>query len=170
MSIERILTEENAMLLRMLREEKIFTDTSIVFPNQGEETQLNLVSWNDRNQYILYINRKSKIKTRYTLQNKAYDSHILLRLDLDNKPHRNPNGEKISGNHLHIFDKTDESGSWAFELSDTNLSIVFPDFDLARILQNGTTPIEQFRLFCELCNTGEIPNITEKPVNDTFAF
>jgi len=29
--------------------------------------------------------------------------HVLLRLDLGNKPHTNPDGEKINGPHLHRY-------------------------------------------------------------------
>lgn len=94
MSIESVLNEDNALLLEMLREDKNFIDTSFNFPNQGKVHQLELVSWSNRNRYILYINRKSNIKTRYTLQTKHRESHILLRLDLDTKTHRNPDGQK----------------------------------------------------------------------------
>lgn len=170
MSIESVLNEDNALLLEMLREDKNFIDTSFTFPNQEKELQLELVSWSNRNRYILYINRKSKIKTRYTLQTKHRESYILLRLDLDNKTHRNPDGQKIGGNHLHIFDRDDMAGSWAFELDDAQLNEVFPGFDFSEITKNGTTPIEQFRLFCTLCNATNLPSINDQPVNDTLDF
>ena len=65
MSIESVLNEDNALLLEMLREDKNFIDTSFNFPNQGKVHQLELVSWSNRNRYILYINRKSNIKENH---------------------------------------------------------------------------------------------------------
>ena len=170
MSIEHILNENNKTLIDMLNEEKQFVTNAIQFPSKTKEAQLHLISWNSRNRYILYINRKSNITTRYTLQNKIHDSFILLRLDLDTKPHRNPNGEKISGNHLHLFDRGDTSGSWAFELTDPDLNILFPQFPFAEITKSETTQIEQFRLFCNLCNIQTIPNINIIPENETLDF
>lgn len=170
MSIEHILNENNRTLLDMLNEEKQFVTTAIQFPRQTKEAQLQLISWNSRNRYILYINRKSNITTRYTLQNRIHDSFILLRLDLDTKPHRNPDGNKISGNHLHLFDRGDTSGSWAFELTDPELNILFPQFPFSKITKSETTQIEQFRLFCTLCNIQTIPNINIIPENETLAF
>ncbi|MBF1354244.1 MAG: hypothetical protein HXM54_05955 [Megasphaera micronuciformis] len=160
MDIINMLTEEHEELLGMLRESKHFTSTVIDFPCKGC-VSLDLISWNNRNRYLLDINRKSEIKTRYTLQNRLRDSYILLRLDLDNKPHKNPDNTKISGNHLHIFDKNDGSGSWAFELNSPQLNRVFPQFNFSEITKNGTTPVEQFRLFCSLCNVDSMPNINE---------
>lgn len=71
---------------------------------------------------------------------------------------------------MHIFDRDDMAGSWAFELDDAQLNEVFPGFDFSEITKNGTTPIEQFRLFCTLCNATNLPSINEIPVNDTLEF
>jgi hypothetical protein len=41
--------------------------------------------------------------TKATYQNRARQAVILMRLDLDGPPHRNPDGEEVPCPHLHLY-------------------------------------------------------------------
>ncbi len=47
---------------------------------------------------------RAQIKlTKATYQNRARSAIILMRLDLDGPPHRNPDGQEVPCPHLHIY-------------------------------------------------------------------
>lgn len=155
--------EDNELYVNLL-EPKTFTIDSFKYPYRSQ-CSLPLIGNSTRSEYILDINKKSLIVSRTTLQNRMKESHTLLRLDLDTKPHRNPDGTVVCGTHIHIFDRTDVNGSWAFELSNPILSTIFPDFDFSKLKKDETDSIEQFRLFCQLCNASNIPTIASALFN-----
>lgn len=151
---------ENAEFKEFLKEEKIITDTTITFPSMRNSEVIKARGLQSNQQFLLDINRKSMRIQRITYQNRIPTSIILLRLDIDTKPHRNPNGEIIRGTHLHIFDKNDSCGSWAFELNDPRLQNFFPEFDFSRFNEAlKSNFITCFTLFCELNHITEIPVI-----------
>ncbi|SDZ16315.1 hypothetical protein SAMN05192546_11091 [Tindallia californiensis] len=92
-------TEVNA-LLDML---KIANERRIKFTEMGNYKQLDVVSKDGKEKFIVDINRKTSIKvTKCTFQGRYRRDIILLRLDIDGPLHTNPNGEEIKPNHLHI--------------------------------------------------------------------
>ncbi len=52
---------------------------------------------------MLDVTRAQIRLTKATYQNRARAAIILLRLDLDGPPHRNPDGEEIPCPHLHVY-------------------------------------------------------------------
>ena len=137
-------SEENIEFLNFLNEEKVITDDNISFPSSGDSQAINVEGKVSNQQFILDINRKSLLVSRITYQNRIPQSLILLRLDIDTKPHRNPNGEIINGTHLHIFDKNNNSGSWAFELTDSRLNTYFKYFNFEQFLKIESKDVKKF--------------------------
>lgn len=153
-------SEENIEFLNFLNEEKVITDDNISFPSSGDSQAINVEGKVSNQQFILDINRKSLLVSRITYQNRIPQSLILLRLDIDTKPHRNPNGEIINGTHLHIFDKNNNSGSWAFELTDSRLNTYFKYFNFEQFLKIESKDVKKiFPLFCQLNNITNYLNI-----------
>ena len=52
---------------------------------------------------MLDVTRAQIKLTKATYQNRARQAIILMRLDLDGSPHRNPDGVEIPSPHLHIY-------------------------------------------------------------------
>lgn len=145
---------------KFIKAEKSYIDKEFTFPAKDES--IILEAKDDNNiEYIVDINRKRAILTRCTYQNRYATSIILLRLDIDTKPHRNPNDNKvISGNHIHVY--TEKYGSaYALELDDPILKEINPEFDLNRFnleTKNENRLYEYFEAFSDFCNIKNIPN------------
>ena len=78
-------------------------DTPWNYPRAGEQLSVPLTSSDRRETFALDITR-SRIKlTKSTHQNRARHAIVLLRLDLDGPPHRNPDGTEIPCPHLHVY-------------------------------------------------------------------
>jgi hypothetical protein len=84
--------------------EKLFVDENDwTFPSEGERIALELTSPDKRENFTLDITRARIKLTKATYQNRARSAIILMRLDLDGPPHRNPDGHEIPCPHLHIY-------------------------------------------------------------------
>jgi hypothetical protein len=84
--------------------EKHFVDEKDwTFPAAGEGIALELSSVDKRENFMLDVTRAQIKLTKATYQNRGRRAIILLRLDLDGPPHRNPDGEEIPCPHLHIY-------------------------------------------------------------------
>lgn len=73
------------------------------YPTLGGKLNIQLSSSDKNEDFILDITRSHISLSKNTFQNRARVAIILLRLDLDSAPHRNPDGEVVSGNHLHVY-------------------------------------------------------------------
>ncbi len=62
-----------------------------------------LTSLDKRENFILDVTRAQIKLTKATYMNRARVAIILLRLDIDGPPHRNPDGEELPCPHLHIY-------------------------------------------------------------------
>ena len=89
---------------------------------------------------------RSQIKlTKATYQNRARAMIVLLRLDLDGPPHRNPDGVNIPCPHLHIY-REGYGDKWA---TPAPLSIYGDTLDL----------FSTFEVFMKRCNITAPPTI-----------
>lgn len=94
-------------------------ETSINLPLNGEKIQFKLQDKENHENFFLDVNRSGIIElSKFTLQNR-FTITPLLRLDIDSAPHMNPDGSKVSRNHMHIY-KEGFGDSWAYELGKTN--------------------------------------------------
>jgi hypothetical protein len=73
------------------------------FPGPGEALTIPLTSTDKRENFNLDITRGRIKLTKATYQNRARQAIVLMRLDLDGPPHRNPDAEEIPCPHLHIY-------------------------------------------------------------------
>lgn len=101
-------------LLNVLKEMNGRKD--IPFPGPSEYETIDLISWDKREKFVVDINRKGKIKlTKCTFQNRHQAGTILLRLEIDGRPHTNPDGEVIPCPHIHIA-KESYGMAWAYPI------------------------------------------------------
>ena len=89
---------------KLMAMEKCSVDeTNWTFPGPGERIAIPLTSLDKRESFMLDVTRAQIKLTKATYQNRARAAVILLRLDLEGPPHRNPDGEEIPCPHLHIY-------------------------------------------------------------------
>lgn len=96
------LTQAEADALIALEKHRL-DDREWTFPGPGEQVIIPITS-SDRREYFLLDVTRSRIKlTKATFQNRARQTVILMRLDLDGPPHRNPDDQEIPCPHLHVY-------------------------------------------------------------------
>ena len=144
-----ILSEPSLNIKSFLDEEKRFYEKSSSFPNQNEFTKIQGIGLISNQDYVMDINRKRCTLNKITYQNRVLINVNLLRLDIDNKPHTNPDGKKISGTHLHVY-REDCGDAWAYELTDPYLQNIKPGFNFPNLVQSDF--ICNFYEFSRLCN------------------
>lgn len=78
-------------------------DVEWLFSGPGGTLAIPLISSDKRENFILDVSRAQIKLTKATYQNRARQAIILMRLDLDGRPHRNPDGIEIPCPHLHVY-------------------------------------------------------------------
>ena len=84
-------------------EKQCVENKSWLFPEPGGTLAIALASPDKRENFTLDITRARIKLTKATYQNRARQANILMRLDLDGPPHRNPDDREIPCPHLHIY-------------------------------------------------------------------
>jgi hypothetical protein len=74
-------------------------DREWLFPAPGERLAIPLTSIDKREQFMLDVSRGQIKLTKATFQNRARQAIILMRLDLNGPPHRNPDGVEVPCPH-----------------------------------------------------------------------
>lgn len=115
------------------------------FPPPGNRLAIPLVSADKREQFHLDVSRAQIALTKATFQNRARQAIILVRLDLDGPPHRNPNGVEVPCPHLHVY-REGFADKWA---SPAPPGLSLNPSDLFSILE----------AFMAHCNIATPPNI-----------
>jgi hypothetical protein len=96
------ITQAEADIL--IEMEKRFVDEKDwTFPAAGQRLALPLTSLDKRENFMLDVTRARIKLTKATYQNRARQAIILMRLDLDGPPHRNPDGTEIPCPHFHVY-------------------------------------------------------------------
>jgi len=96
------LTQDEAEKL-MAMEKRAVDEKEWLFPAPGDRVAIPLTSLDKRESFMLDVTRAQIKLTKATYQNRARAAIILMRLDLDGPPHRNPDGVEIPCPHLHIY-------------------------------------------------------------------
>jgi len=96
------LTQDEADSL-MAMEKRSADEKDWLFPVPGERVAIPLTSLDKRENFMLDVTRAQIVLTKATYQNRARVAIILMRLDLDGPPHRNPDGAEVPCPHLHIY-------------------------------------------------------------------
>jgi hypothetical protein len=84
-------------------EKRFVDDGDWTFPAAGQRIGLDLTSLDKRENFTLDVTRARIKLTKATYQNRARQAIVLMRLDLDGPPHRNPDETEIPCPHLHIY-------------------------------------------------------------------
>ena len=113
------------------------------YPGLGGSIKVDLASRDNREKFILDVNRYRIKLQRCTYQNRVHQVVILLRLDLEGPPHRNPDDEWIGPNHLHTY-REGYGDKWAKPIPSDKFT------DTADLWKT----LEEFMVYC---------NIVERP-------
>ena len=85
------------------------------FPQPGDRVIIPLVSLDKREDFLLSVTRSQINIAKISHQNRARQVVVLMRLDVNGAPHRNPDGEEILGTHLYIY-RENFGDKWAYPL------------------------------------------------------
>ena len=96
-----ITQDEADALIEM--EKRFVEDKDWTFPVAGERIAHALTSLDKRENFTLDVTRAQIKLTKATYQNRARQVIVLMRLDLDGPPHRNPDGTEIPCPHVHTY-------------------------------------------------------------------
>ena len=137
------LTQKEADALIKMEKSKADSD-QCTYPALGMSLTVPIISTDKRETFLLDISRKTIELAKVTLQNRARQTIVLIRLDFGGSPHRNPDHEEIDTPHIHIY-REGYGDKWAYSLP--------PVF---------TNPNDQqtlLRDFMKYCNITDPPNI-----------
>lgn len=125
---------------------KYFTKKNIRLPLSGENDIFDLAARETMDKFFLDVDRRGRIELKAKIQTRyALTKVPLVRIDLNSPPHINPDGTKVSRNHIHIYKDTDfDTGNlpWAYELTSINIFANDRPTDFMQI----------FYHFCGYCN------------------
>lgn len=83
------------------------------YPHAGE-IEIPLISADEKEEFVLDIWKgKIALKTKY--QTRVHKTIVLVRLDLNGPPHRNPDGKEVEGTHVHVY-KEGYGDKWAYPI------------------------------------------------------
>ena len=111
----------------------------------GADDTYELAGPNNRETFLLDVWRGTLRLSKLKYQNRVQTAVILVRLDVDGAPHTNPDGERLSGTHLHLF-KEGFDDKWAHAV-DRALFTVLSD------------PGKTFHDFCAFCKIETPPSV-----------
>jgi hypothetical protein len=101
----------------LMEEEKHYKGTERFKYPLGGKLSIPLHSVRIREEFILDISRSSIKLSKSTLQNRVRVAIVMVRLDINSSPHRNPDGEELPETHFHIY-RSDAGDKWAFHLPE----------------------------------------------------
>jgi hypothetical protein len=107
-------------------------DREWLFSAPGERLAIPLTSIDKREQFMLDVSRGQIKLTKATFQNRARQAIILMRLDLNGPPHRNPDGVEVPCPHLHLY-REGYGDKWAIPAEParySNTSDLFSTLDV----------------------------------------
>ena len=96
------LTQAEANALIAMEKHRL-SDDVISFSYLGQSENIELLSADKSESFLLDLSRGRKSLGKVKLQNRARESVILVRLDLEGQKHRNPDGTYIATPHLHLY-------------------------------------------------------------------
>jgi hypothetical protein len=141
--IEILQAEAEALIA--MEKQPVDDDKEWNFPDPGGALNIPLTSTDKRENFYLDVTRGRIKLTRATYQNRARQAIILMRLDLDGPPHRNPDGEEIPCPHLHKY-REGYGDKWA---SPAPADLYLNTLDL----------FATFEAFMRQCNITKLPII-----------
>ncbi|WP_159727649.1 hypothetical protein [Methylosinus sp. Ce-a6] len=92
---------------------RALSNAPVRFPDPGNKISVELQSWNEKERFLLDVNRSYVSLSKITYQTRGRVVIILARLDIDGPPHRNPDDTEVGGSHLHLY-REGYADKWAF--------------------------------------------------------
>jgi len=120
-------------------------DREWFFSGPGERMTVPLISADKREHFMLDVTRSQIKLTKATFQNRARQVIILMRLDIDGRPHRNPDGVDVPCPHLHLY-REGYADKWAIPAPPDRYS-------------DNSNLFFTLEVFMRHCNVVEPPNI-----------
>ncbi|MDE3963189.1 DUF6978 family protein [Glaesserella parasuis] len=96
-----MLTQQEADALLTLGKYD-FSNGEYKFPYMGGSLRLSLHSMDKKETFNLDVTRGYIALEKITFQTRARKAIVLVRLDIEGPPHRNPDGEEIICPHIHL--------------------------------------------------------------------
>lgn len=122
------------------------SDDMILFNSLGQSENIRLVSSDKTEDFFLDLSRGRQSLIQVSMQNRTKNDVVLVRLDVNGPPHRNPKSKVLLPTpHLHIY-RENFGDSWA-QPAPTH---IFSD------LNSELTTLREFMNFC---NITKPPNI-----------
>lgn len=121
---------------KLMQMKKKFNKTPVDLPSRSQKVQLNVISDDEKENFIVDIDRSGSIEIKSKLQNRYSNNQILIRVEINSPPHTNPDGTTTSRDHIHVY-REGYGLSWAYDLNLiqwklfdnlTNFNKVFIDF------------------------------------------
>lgn len=116
-----------------------FSNDEYKFPYLGGSLRLSLQSMDKKETFNLDVTRGYIALEKITFQTRARKAVVLVRLDIDGPPHRNPDGEEISCPHIHLY-REGYGDKWAYPLPD----------ELKCVLYNPYNLLDKFMDYCHI--------------------
>lgn len=81
----------------------VIAPKSMHLPKRGDKTSWDLESNDGSERFIIDVWRGKIEIARYSVNHRFRKSFVLARVCVNNAPHMNPDGELLSGPHLHLY-------------------------------------------------------------------
>ena len=133
-----MLTQQEADALLVLGKYN-FSNDEYKFPYFGGSLRLSLQSMDKKETFNLDVTRGYIALEKITFQTRARKAVVLVRLDIDGPPHRNPDGEEIGCPHIHLY-REGYGDKWAYPLPD----------ELKCVLDNPYNLLDKFKDYCHI--------------------
>ncbi|MGO8934869.1 MAG: DUF6978 family protein [Terracidiphilus sp.] len=139
-----MLTQSEADQFIQMAKHFLRPPASISIP-PGLDDTFELAGPGDREKFHLDIWRGTIRITKLRFQNRVQTVVVLVRLDVDGAPHTNPDGQRLTGTHLHLF-REGYDDKWAYPVDAARFTV---------LNDPGTT----FQEFCTYCNIESPPPV-----------
>ena len=102
----RLTQQEADMLIAMLKK-KLEEQSELEFPSKGGKLQFKVKGERRTDEFVVNIDRKGIDSKKGTYQGRVKSNNtILMRIDIgDTLVHQQPNGSKLCGSHIHIYNE-----------------------------------------------------------------
>lgn len=131
----------NKIFENLMKTKKKFNETPVALPGCNQKLQLEVSSMDNKESFIVDVDRSGKIEMKSKVQERYLNNQILIRVEVNAPPHTNPDGSITSRNHIHIYQEG-YNISWAYDLEEF-------DENLFNNLKNFN---KVFIDFCSYCN------------------
>lgn len=142
------LTQAEAGALMVLEKHKV-NDERYSFPLGGDKIIVPLQSPDKREHFLLDVGRGGINLMKTKMQTRGRQVVILVRLELNGPPHRNPDDLDIPCPHLHLY-REGFGDKWAFPL---------PEHIFKRSATDLSGMLEDFMQYCNITQPPQIDKV-----------